>query len=1269
MKKVSRKFKIVSLFAIVLSIFGISFAISADSEAGKIILTKEASKVSDHLDATNEEYGRIANVTLTVGANPYTEKEATIDKLDIILVLDSSGSMRWTSDGKETQNDASRRITALKETATSFVNTMLDKEGKVQIGIVEYDDDVKQSIALTSNKNALITAINDLEQGGATNIQSGIAETDKLLDSSRSDAKKLIIILTDGIPTKYNYKTSLGTIQCGDGNDDKAGDSWICPANLIPSDSAKIALDALKLEHKTTDVYTITFGNEPNAAQKLAKINPASAEKETPIYKNVTALTASDLKKEFENIQEATKNIIGRNSTVIDIIPAQFQLTEKSKIALTEDGIIVQENEDGSTTLTWNIGTIEAGNDRKKTLSYDVVAKDDYHGSIYTNSTTNYESATLTTTVDENNPYYKNESSKDLTLRFASPVANIPAITNDDHYNDNSSYVTTAETTMNASTILNNDFNKNLTTDKETKDTSLSAMDEIIVVENTNTVKIANNTYQIKDSTTVLGTLTMNEDGTFQFISAKNISGEVTFNYYIKTTITKDEETSDLYSNTSTVTLKIVEREKITISGTKIWEDANNQDGIRKDKITVVLKANGKIINEQDVGNDTNWMYEFKDLYKYEDGHEGNDLYAIKYTVEEKTNIAGYKTTYQTVDGKMNIINTHVPETINISGQKTWEDANNQDGMRPTAITIRLQANGEEVAVKTVTAKENWTYEFTNMPKYLDGQVITYTISEDAVEGYEGIIDGMNITNKHIPVTISIHGEKIWVDENNMEGLRPEEITIRLLADGKEVATTKTTSANNWKYSFNDLPQYKTGKEIIYTVTEDKVKYYETSMDKDNEFIIVNTHNPKKITVSGTKTWIDTNNMYGRPTSITVTLTGKVKDKIVVQETKQVTREDNWKYTFTNLPEYKEGILVVYTIDEEEVKDYDKSINGYDITNTYNPETVDITGTKTWSDNDNQDGIRPESIMINLLANGKIIATTQATKESNWTFTFKDQVVYANGEKITYATEEVSVEGYKSEINGFNITNHHTPQTVSYEISKVWLDQDNNDCIRPTSITIHLLSDGKEIATKVIDEEKNWTYVFTNLPKYRDGGVEIKYQIIEDEVKGYTPSIETSISKTDKNVTNVVITNSHENEKVEITVNKTWIDFNNELQKRPTSITVTLIGKVGSKTVVTENVKITEEMNWTYTFENCNKYLDREEITYQIIEKEVTGYTAFYDGYNITNALKEEGEIIPPNTGIIVDNQVPVYDVKILIALFLVALGVIIPIAKRVESK
>ena len=1191
MKK-NTKSKILALVIAVLGILGISIGISATDTSGKIILSKTATKVKENFDETNPEYGRLANVTLTVGANSYPGKE--MNKVDIILVLDSSGSMAYSA-GKTT------RMAALKNTAKNFVEDLIDDTGNVQIGIVEFDNSVQSTRTLTTNETILTSTINSMSSGGGTNIQSGIAKADELLDNSRADAKKIVIILTDGIPTFYNheYVDDWGRTQtktCGDGEHDIAY-GRNCPNNITPSDAAKTSLDNLKTNHPTADVYTITFGNEAAAATKLEKINPSSAESVTPIRKNITALTDEDLEEQFGLLKDVTKNIVGTNSKVVDVIPKEFKLTAESKTALQALNVegkppvvtIVETNE--GTTITWNLGNIEAGAGNEKTLSYDVVAKDEYHGSIYTNETKNYESATLTTTVDNDNPYYKSEENKTLTLKFESPVADIPAITNDDHYNDNPSYIGTAESTITGTTILTNDLNKNLNSDKENASQELTVIDQVVIDENTNTEKLSENTYKIKDGDKELGTLTINADGTFTFVSKENIEGDVSFNYHIKTTVVRDGITSYLYSNSSTVTLKVTPREKINISGEKVWDDANNQDGIRPTSITVVLKANSEVIEEKTITGPT-WTYEFKDLYKYAVNHEGNEEYTINYTVAEKTNVSGYTTT---VNGTT-ITNTHIPETINITGTKIWNDNNNQDGIRPTTVTVNLFANGEKVATTTATKDNSWKYEFKNVPKYKAGQVITYTVAEEKVNNYETAINGTTITNTHTPELIEITGKKVWEDNNNQDGKRPSSITVNLLANGKVVKSVTVTEKEGWLYKFKDVPKYEAGTEITYTVTEEKVNNYETSIDGTT---ITNTHTPETIDITGTKIWDDANNQDGkRPTSITVNLlaNGSLVDSTTV------TKDTNWKYEFKNVPKYKAGTEITYTVTENKVAEYETLINGTTITNVHTPETTKVSGTKTWEDNNNQDGKRPTSITVNLLANGKVVKSKTVTEKNDWTYEFTNLPKYEAGEVITYTVTEEKVANYETTIEGFNIINTHEIEKISIKGKKTWADADNQDGKRPTSITVRLLANGKEVKVKTVTES-NWSYEFTNLPKYEEGK-EIVYTVKEDKVAEY----ETKISGFD-------ITNTHTPEEVEVSGTKTWEDNDNQDGIRPESITINLL--VDNKVIKTTTA--TSKTNWTYKFTNLPKYEAGKVIAYTVTEDKVDEYETEIEGFNITN--------------------------------------------------
>lgn len=1221
-------------FFIFLAVIGTIFAITAQDNAGKIEISKTATKMITNDPNNNLVYGRKAKVELNVKANPYNKNITTYDKLDVVLVLDSSGSM-----------GDNNKLTNLKGAARDLVNTLMN-DGTNQVGVVEFGTNVKRIHQLTTNKNNINRFINRMSADGGTNVQQAVASANTILqDGKRDDAQQIVIILTDGIPTFFNYNGQrYGTGSTDDSVCVERG--WMgCLKQMKPSEAAKAELDKLKSGNKTADVYTIVFGNDEDAKDILAIINP---EQEKPLYKNYNVLSGEDLKKMFQTIIEESVGRIGNNSVLTDIIPKEFKLTNASKTRLIQQGVEIIDNVDGTTTLKWNIGNIDADIDYK--LSYEVRADENYHGSMYTN-----ENATLKTTVSENNPYYE---STDLTLTFDKPAVEIPAITKNDHYNHNESYMGYSESTINGTSILNNDRNKNILENIHTGNTQTTAEDEIIIVTDDNTKANLDGTYSIYKDGVLQGTLDMNEDGTFSFISEEGITGEVTFDYVIKTSINQNHETSFVISNTSKVTLKILERQKINITGTKTWNDDNNRDGKRPDSITVILRAGNKEIQRKTVTKDNNWSYTFENLYKYEKGHENDSEYEITYTVEEES-VDNYNTT---ING-YNITNTHEIEKTQISGTKTWVDNNNQDGKRPNKIVVELYADGEYVTSQEVTVNDNWTYKFTNLNKYNNGKKITYTVKEQKVEGYTTSVDNNNnITNTHEIEKTQVVGKKSWVDSNDKDGLRPESIKIILKANGKEVASKvisasdKGDNSNEWIYSFTDLDMYKDGEKIIYTVDEEvdsKTKeHYTKSYDENNKNIIVNTHNPKDVTVSGTKTWEDKNNKYGRPESITINLTGKIGDETVIEKSTKASESTNWTYSFEGLPEYSKGKLINYTISEEAVRDYNTEYNGYDITNTYNPETINISGTKTWEDKDNQDGIRPESITVTLYDHlGNEVGETTATKETNWTYTFNNLPKYANGKEIKYTVKETSqINGYETIVKDFDITNKHIPETVSYKVTKVWNDNNNQDGIRPKSITVKLYKNGKIEKTVTISAANNWTYTFENLPKYYDEGKPVIYEIVEDEVKGYTSNVsQDKETSKDKKEYNGIITNTHKVAKKNIKVTKTWKDNNNKINKRPESITVNVL-KNGE---FFKQIILTKDMNWMFILNNLDKFENGKEIIYTIEELKVKGYTTTYNGYNIINTLinkrssnkvipviKGKVEITPPSTGIESNNDI-----------------------------
>ena len=141
----------------------------------------------------------------------------------------------------------------------------------------------------------------------------------------------------------------------------------------------------------------------------------------------------------------------------------------------------------------------------------------------------------------------------------------------------------------------------------------------------------------------------------------------------------------------------------------------------------------------------------------------------------------------------------------------------------------------------------------------------------------------------------------------------------------------------------------------------------------------------------------------------------------------EVTADSDWAYEFTELPKYDDqGLEITYTIDVADVSGYEKSIEGTDITNL-RVGTTDVSGTKTWIGDDASD--RPATIVVELLRNGEVIDELDVTADTDWVYRFGDLPQYdENGVAYAYTVSEQDVEGYTSDVNGYDITNTLIPE-------------------------------------------------------------------------------------------------------------------------------------------------------------------------------------------------------------------------------------------------
>lgn len=688
-------------------------------------------------------------------------------------------------------------------------------------------------------------------------------------------------------------------------------------------------------------------------------------------------------------------------------------------------------------------------------------------------------------------------------------------------------------------------------------------------------------------------------------------------------TVTQNEVdgyTTDV-TNTDKYTFQITnthEPEKLAKTVTKVWDDNNNQDGLRPNTLRIALTGTDGTYIEKNLSAANNWTETFEGLYKY--FKEGTP---IQYTIDEEA-VGGYEKEISEKDNLITITNTHAPEKLDLIVNVVWNDANNQDGYRPDTTTIHMSGTDDTQDTKDFTKDSSWSsIVFKDLDRFKDGTKIKYTVTEDEIPQYTTSIvangNVVTVTNTHIPEITLRNISVIWEDNDDQDGIRPDAVNIKLKGNDKLVDSSELNEDVKWKHSFTNLPVRENGNEISYTAEENEIPGYTTSIEKtDTGYVFTNTHIPETVTVTVDKVWEDGENQDGlRPDSIDVILTGS--DGNTYNAT--ISEKDNWTYIFANLPKYfNDGTLVEYSLQEVETDGYagtvTKGTDGYTFTikNDHTPAVVDIPVTKVWNDDEDRDGLRPNSIHVTLTGSDGSTYKKDLEKDSGYSTIFTSLPKYHNGELISYSLAETPVEGYETDIQaaesgyGFTITNTHEVSKKTIKVSKVWDDAENQDGIRPDSVTVTLTGSNNSKYTAKLNKENNWTYTFEGLFCKADGAT-IKYEVSEKDVAGYTPSIKETEG-------GFIITNAHKPETVTINIVKNWNDSQNADNIRPDAISITLTGSDNSSRSITLN----KAGDYKTAVDSLPKFHEGKQITYTVTETPVDGYTssvqASADGYS-----------------------------------------------------
>ncbi len=391
--------------------------------------------------------------------------------------------------------------------------------------------------------------------------------------------------------------------------------------------------------------------------------------------------------------------------------------------------------------------------------------------------------------------------------------------------------------------------------------------------------------------------------------------------------------------------------------------------------------------------------------------------------------------------------NSYTTETTSVSGAKTWNDNNDQDGKRPTSITINLLANGKKVASKVVTEKDGWKWTFDKLPKYEGGKLIAYTITENAVSGYTTMVAGYDVVNSRGVDTTSISGKKTWVGDEDAVVRRPESITIYLLADGVRTASKTVTAKDGWAWTFDNLPVNKNGQPIVYTIEEEPVARYASQV---NGYDVTNVYGCTNFAF--TKRWRGVTG--GTPTMVLYANGEKVEPQ------PKLTRYGD-VYVWEDLPQYdaKGNELVYYAVEaamEGYLPEYENPAPftketravypGGAITNV---EVTSVAVRKVWADV--EEGEKLPLIQLVLYRNG--VATDvpmPAATVGGW-YIYENLPAEVNGVRAHYTVKENPVDGFMTiyttadgeealaAADGDTITNKKIPVTGDNTPLTMWI--------------------------------------------------------------------------------------------------------------------------------------------------------------------------------------------------------------------------------------
>ena len=578
----------------------------------------------------------------------------------------------------------------------------------------------------------------------------------------------------------------------------------------------------------------------------------------------------------------------------------------------------------------------------------------------------------------------------------------------------------------------------------------------------------------------------------------------------------------------------------------------------------------------------------------------------------------------------------YVEGTASLEGSK--RDAVLAFENKTLKVTNVVLGDKEELILRyKVKLKDNWQDgEFhpvnreTTLRPAPDGTLMKFNVPEVKADAAKTL------------VTI----KKQWVGDKVPANVNAVKFNIK--ADGTALdRQIEVKKDDNWTKVINDLPKYKAGSEIKYTVEEIAGKDYvkvgdiASATDKDGNLTFTATNrNTEKINFTVKKDWDNTPDELKIDVAVKLYANGK---------SREISFFNNNEATFNDLPKYDEaGNEIKYTVKEaldngkeEEGGQLTDGIYNYKVDYAYTESGATITNTST-----NASKVKFDASVIKNWVGGSstqelnfvfknekdgkeytltMTAAGQASQD-RWSDSIELPKYNDDNSLAAYTVTEKNVKGYTADVDKFTgITANSKPieftntrNTKNITVTKQWKDTPES---LKKDVEVVLTENGKvsdrRDAVKTIKNDAEHKVVYTNLPETDTDGNKIDYSVNENSVEA---GFEAAVTKNDDG--NIVVTNTYKKLKedtISVTLKKVWVggEGNNATFKfinKKTKDAQTVVLSADTKDL-NEDVDGDGHVTWTYEVKNLRKYDDDANLIDYVVE-EVTNKAYTLKGAN-----------------------------------------------------